>query len=168
MKKRGLRDPDPARMFDLKQKDKKNRSYLGKRIGLAKDAGAEITQAGNGIEHGAGAQNGDVATEHQHRVLPGNLVQDGKHHEHGAEQELVGNGIEILAEHGLLLQGPSKQSIETVAEPSQHKQDQRAFVMAGDQIDHDERHEPHAQQGQLVGRSEQLGKLHFCSPDRSR
>ena len=84
--------------------------------------GRKSRKPGDGVEHGAGAQNRDVAAEHQHGILPGDLVQDGEHHEHGAEQKLVGNGIEILAEHSLLLERSGQQAIEPVAETRQHKQ----------------------------------------------
>ena len=164
MKKCGLREPDPAGMPDLKQHHKENRSHLGKGVGLAKDAGTEVAQAGDGVEHRAGAQNRDIAAEDQHGVLPRNLMQNGQHHEHGAEQKLVRDGIEILAEHSLLLERPRQQSIQAITEAGQDKQHERPPVVAGHQVDHDEGHEHHAQQGELVGRSEQLGQLHCRSP----
>src|ERR1700694_2538380 len=55
VEKRGLSDPDPTRMFDLKQHHEKHRRYLGKRIGLSKDTGTEIAQAGDSVKHSAGA-----------------------------------------------------------------------------------------------------------------
>src|ERR1700682_2322879 len=57
VEKRGLRNPDPAIMLDLKQQHKKNRSYLGKGVGLAEDAGTEVTQAGDGVEYCAGKKD---------------------------------------------------------------------------------------------------------------
>src|SRR6476646_8102013 len=106
MEKRSLREPDPTVMLDLEQHHEKNRRHLGKGVGLAKDAGTEVTQAGDGVEYRAGKKDRYIATENQYGVLPGNLVQNREHHEHGAEQKLVGDGIEILAEHGLLLECP--------------------------------------------------------------
>ena len=57
MKKRGQRNPDPAVMLDLKQQHKKNRSHLGKCVGLAEDAGTEVTQARDGVQHRAGKED---------------------------------------------------------------------------------------------------------------
>ena len=114
----------------------------------------KIAQSGNRVEYSAGAENRNIAAEHQHGVFPGNLVQDSKHHEHGAEEELVGDRIEVLSQNRLLFEGAREQSIETVAHSRQNKQQQGRFVVSRDQVDDDERHEAHPQQGELVGRGQ--------------
>src|SRR5271165_3413534 len=78
-------DPDPPGRVDLVQHDEEYGGYLRESIRLAEDAGAEVAQTGDGVEHGAGAQDGNVAAENQHGELPGNLMQDGEHQEGGAE-----------------------------------------------------------------------------------
>src|SRR5438128_2459187 len=40
-------------------------------------------------------------------------MQNRKHQEHGAQQKLVGDGIEVLAQRGLLFQSAREQAIET-------------------------------------------------------
>ena len=63
-KELSAQNPYSAQRTNLKQKNEKNGANLRESVGLAKDAGTEIAQAGDGIEHGAGAQNRDVAAEH--------------------------------------------------------------------------------------------------------
>ena len=123
--KRCAGDPYPAHPVDLQQENKEDRSDLRKRVGFAKDAGTKIAQPGDGKEHGAGSQDGNVAAENQHRELPLNLVQDREHQEHRAQQEFVGDRIEILAEQGLLVEGSGEQAVEAVAEARDDENNQR-------------------------------------------
>ena len=116
-----LGDPDPAFVPDLKQHHKKDRATWANVLALPKMLGRKSRKPAMAYSTALANKNRDVAAEHQHRILPGNLVQDGEHHEHGAEQKLVRNGIEILPEHGLLLKRPRQQAIQAVAEPRQHK-----------------------------------------------
>src|ERR1700733_13540869 len=160
----GARNPHPAHGPNLKQKNEEDRADLGKSIGLAENAGTEIAQPGYGKQHGAGGENGNIAAENQHRELPLNLVQNGEHQEHGAQQELVGNGIEILAQQSLLVKRSGQQSIQTVAEAGDDENNQRPQISALDQMDHDEGNENHAQQRELVWRREDLGILHGVCP----
>ena len=83
-------------------------------------------------------------------------MHDGEHQKHGAHQQLVGDGIEILPELRLLFERAGEQAVETIAKPSQHEQQQRGDMMISKQIDNDEGKENHAQQSELVGRSQQL------------
>src|SRR5580698_9645623 len=85
----GASDPNPTQRTNLKQENEEHSSDLRKSIGLAEDAGTEIPQAGDGEQHGAGSENGNVATEHEHRKLPRNLVQDRENEKHRAQQKLV-------------------------------------------------------------------------------
>src|SRR5581483_8148943 len=90
---------------------------------------------------------------------PGNLVQDRKHKEHGAEQKFVGNRIQVLSEHGLLFQGARQQAIQPIAETRNYEQDQRPLVVPVELIDHDERQKHHPQQRELVWSRQELGKF---------
>src|ERR1700683_2898837 len=140
----GTGDPYPAHAVDLQQEDEKDRGDLRKSISFAKNAGTEIAQPGDGKEYGAGSKNGNVAAEDQHCELPLNLVQDREHQKHRAQQKLVGNGIEILAQQGLLVQSPGQQSVKAVTEARDHENNQRPEIVALDQMDHDEGNENHA------------------------
>src|SRR5271165_1825934 len=156
----GAGDPDPANRLDQKQQRKEDGGDLGKRVGLAEHAGAKIAQAGDHEEHAADEQNGDVAAEHDHRVFPRNLMLDGKHEKHGAHEQLVGDGIEVLAEQRLLMQSAGQQSVESVAKPGEDKQCERPLEVVLHQIDDDERQKDHAQQRELVGRGQHLAEIH--------
>ena len=92
-------------------------------------------------------------------------MQNRKHQEHCAQQEFVGNRIEVLTKRGLLFQGTREQAIEGITESCQYEQSQRPGIMTANKINDDKRQKRHAQQGQLVRRTEQL--LHGCGLERA-
>src|SRR4029077_8607889 len=154
--KDGACNRDPPRRLDAIQHYEKDRGNLRKRVGLPENAGPEITESSDGIQHGAGGKNGNVAAEDQHSKLPRNLVQNREHREHRAQQELVFDGIEILAEQSLLVQLAGQQAIQAVAESSDHEENQGPAITAVDQFVHDNRNENHPQQRKLVRRGKDL------------
>src|SRR5271156_4920114 len=168
--KSGARNRDPAQWFDEQQQHEENRGDLGEGVGFAEDAGTKIAQAGNHEEHAADHQDGDIAAEDDDRICPGDHPLDGEHEKHGAHQQLVGDGIEILAEQRLLMQGAGEEAVEAIAESGENEERQRPFEIVLDQIDDDEWQEDHPQQGELVGRGEDLPQVHrsFSPPDSSR
>src|SRR5205085_11838871 len=129
---------------------------LSQRVRLAEDAGAEITQSCDGVEDTANQQNANIAAENKYGKFPGNLFDHRKDKKNRAEEHLVGNRIEILAEEGLLMEASGEQTVESVAQAGNDKQDQRSSVVMVEQFDHNEGQEGHARQGQLVGRGEDL------------
>lgn len=140
------RDRDPAAVIDGEQKNKKHRGQLRESIGFAEDAGPKIAQSGDGVKHCAGGKNRNVATENQNCKFPWDFMQDGKHQEHGAEQQFVGNGIEILTEYGLLLEGPGQQTVQAIAESCEYEQNESRTIVPFHEFDHNEGQEHHAQQ----------------------
>ena len=92
------RDPDPADWPDLKQQNEKHRADLAQCIGFAKNARAKVAQSRNGEQDRAGGKDGNITAEDHDRVLPRNLVQDGEHKKHRAQQKLVGDGVQILSQ----------------------------------------------------------------------
>src|SRR4051812_39061299 len=86
--KDGAQDPYPALLQDFKEKHEEYSSDLGKCIGLAENARAEISQSGNREQDGAGRKDRNVTAEDHDGEFPRNLVQDGEHEENCAEQEL--------------------------------------------------------------------------------
>ncbi len=116
-----LSDPDPFHVVNLQQHDKYNSRQLGERICFAEDAGAKITQPGNCVQNCADEKNANVTAEDHHRKLPGYFVNDGKHEEDSAQQELVGDGVEVLSEERLLFEAAGEQAIQAVAYAGQHK-----------------------------------------------
>ena len=107
--------------MDFEQQHKKNGGDLGESVGLAENAGTEIAQSGDGIEHGAGKRMEMSRLNTSTVNFQGILCRIDKHHKHGAEQKFVGDGIEILAEYRLLLESAGEQAVEAVADPGQHK-----------------------------------------------
>ena len=110
-----------------------------------------------------GGDDAEVAAENQHRVLPGNLLHERKHQEQRAEQQLVGDWIEILPEQRLLMQGARQQSVESVAQSRGNQQAERPGPVAIDDRNDDEGNEDQAQQRDLVRRRQELA-LHPLPP----
>src|ERR1700685_687531 len=137
--KDSARNPYPARRPYGKQQRKEHGGDLREGIGFAKDAGAQIAQSGDGKQHGTGGQDGNIAAEHQHRKLPRNLVQDRQHQKHGAQQELVRDGVEILAEQSLLVQFAGQQTVEAVAESRDHEENQGPEIAGLDEFNQNKR-----------------------------
>jgi len=159
-------DPHPLSVFHLKKHHENHGGQLGKSVGFAEDAGAEIAQSDNGIKQSADQHNADVAAEYHHRVFPGNLVQNRKHHKNGAQQHFVGDGVEILAEQSLLMKPTGQQAVKTVAQTSEHEQKKRPAVTILKHFNNDERQERQPDQGELVGSSQDLRKLKRSVPGR--
>ena len=162
-KKNRARNPYPTYRFHFKQKDEKQRADLRKGIGLAEDAGAEIPQSGDREQDGAGGENRYVAAENHNRELPRNLVKYGEHKKQRAEQEFVGDGIEVLAEQRLLMKPASEQAVEAIAEPGDDKEREGPEVVSVDKMDDDEGDEHHPEQRELIGSGEDLRELHAGS-----
>src|SRR5271165_2951206 len=155
-KKYRARDPNPAQRTNLKQKDEENSADLREGVGLAKNTGAEVSQPSNREQHCAGGKNRNITAEDQHGEFPRDLVQDGEHEKHGAEQKFIRHRIKILAEQCLLVQFSGEQAVEAIAKPGDHENDQRPEIAAFHQMNHDERNENHPQQGELVGRASRM------------
>ena len=156
----GARDPDPACGLDQQQQHKEDRGHLGEGVGFSEDAGTEIAQAGDHEQHAADQQDRNVAAEHDDRIFPGNQLFDGEDEKHGTHQQLVGDGIEILAEERLLMQGASEEAIEAVAYSGQNEECQRPLEIVFNQIDDDEGQKDHPQQRELIGSGQDLPEIH--------
>src|SRR6267143_5631666 len=57
---------------------------------------------------------------------------------------------------------PGEEAVEAVAHSGENEQRQRPFEIVLDHIDDDERQENHPQQRELVGRGQDLAKVHRC------
>src|SRR5271157_4005997 len=155
-------NPDPAYGLDELQQHEENRSHLREGVGLAKNAGTKVAQSGNHEQHAAYQHDGDVAAENHDGVFPLNQIAllDREHQKHGAHQQLVGDGVEILAENRLLMEPAREQAIQAITQSGKNEQHQRPFEIVLDQIDDDEGQENHAQQRELVGRGQDLPEVH--------
>src|SRR6185437_653517 len=155
---------DPLRPMHRQQQDKEHSQHLRGGVGFAEDAGPEIAQAGGGIEDRTHHQDRNIAPEHHDRELPGNAVQQGKHQEHGAHQHLVGHGVEILAQPGLLVETPGQLAVKKISDSSRYKKAERPLIVSAQQAEHDEGKKDHAQQRELIGNVKELCEFHSRSP----
>src|SRR5580698_10880430 len=62
------------------------------------------------------------------------------------------------------MKGAGQQAIQSVTEAGRHKNHQRPKIVPLHKMDHDEGNKNHPQQGELVGRGEQLRKLQRRPP----
>jgi hypothetical protein len=96
---------------------------------LAEDAGAEIAHAETDVEQRGDDENAQVAAKNQDRDTPRHQLLMHEDQEQGAEQELVGHGIQVLADLGLLLEQARGQAIETITESGDDKEAKRGPVV---------------------------------------
>ena len=61
-------------------------------------------------------QNADVPAENQDGIRPWNLVRERQYQEQGTQKQLVRDRVQVLAEHGLLVQDAGQLPIEHVAD----------------------------------------------------
>ena len=147
VKEAALHHRHPRLRGDLRQHDEEHGRNLAEGTRLAEDAGAKVAHANRRVQHDTGGDDDEVAAEHDDGVLPGNLLDERQHKKQRAEQQLVGDGIEILAQHGLLIQHARQQPIESIAESGDDQQAERPSPIAIEDVDDDERNEDQPQQG---------------------
>ena len=84
------------------------------RVELAEEAGTEISKCIRSEEQGGDEQDAEVPAEDQDSHVARNEADVGEDQEERAEQELVGDGVEIEAESGLLAEPAGEQAVEAV------------------------------------------------------
>src|SRR5262249_33921464 len=139
---------DPGVTADLMQQDEQHGQDLGHRVGLAQPARAENLHGASDVKQRANDHDERVTAKNQYRYTPIDFVHGRENDKHGAQQQLVSDGIEILAERGPLLKQTGKQAVQTVGDAGHHKDGERPSVMAAKYRDYGERHKNQAQQGQ--------------------
>ena len=101
---------------DLIHQDEGEAEDLHQGIELAEQAGAEVAERAGGEEQGGDEQDSQVATEDEDGDITWDQAHVGEGEEERAEQEFVGDGVEILAEDSALRERPCEQAVEAVAE----------------------------------------------------
>ena len=119
---------------------------LDQGVELAEQAGAEVAQGAGGEEQGGDEQDAEVAAEDQHGDVARDQAHVGEDQEEGAEQELVGDGVEVLAEGGALGEPAGEQAVEAVAEAGEDEEGEGEAVAAVEDFDDQEwdDEQPHA------------------------
>ena len=116
------KDDHPLRGRELMEQDDGDCGDLSYGVGFAEDAGAELAPADNRVHNGSDEKDADIAPEDQDRDSGGHQALIHKDEEKGAEQEFVGDGVEILAERGALLQYASEKAVKGVGESRDDKE----------------------------------------------
>ncbi len=125
-------------------------------VGLAQPAGPENLHGPGDVEQSADDHDDGIAAEDQNRDPPFDLSHRREHQEHGAEQQLVGNRIQVLAERGLLLHQAGQQAVQPVTDAGDDEDCQRPAIVAAQHGDHGKGHKDQPQQREQVGRGTQL------------
>ena len=98
---------------------------LNDSVEFAEQAGAEVAQGASGEEQGGDEQDAEVAAEDEDRDVTRHEVHVGEHEEERAEQQLVGDGVQILAEGGALREPSGEEAIEAVREAGEDEEARR-------------------------------------------
>ncbi len=126
---------------------------------FAKDARREWAVAGDEDDDGGDGEHEDVAADDDDGGPPGDASFIGEDDEGRGEQEFIGDGIEVGAEGGALVESTREEAIDGVAEAGDDEDEQSPFVaLIGDECQED-RQEAEAEQSDLVGYGEDPSSL---------
>src|ERR1700743_3559284 len=121
---------------------------------FAEDAGRKRAVAGDENDDGGNGEHEDVATDDDDGGPPGDAGFVGEDDEGRGEQEFVGDGVEVGAEGGTLIETAREQAVDGVAQACDDENEQSPFVaLIGDEGQKD-RKEPETEKGDLVGYGE--------------
>jgi len=124
---------------------------LGSSRELAVDAGRERPVAGDQQNYDRDNENQHIAAENKNREPPRQLPLKRQKNERGRQQEFVGNGVEIRAEGGALIQTAREQTVNPIGKAGDNKNQERpAVTIVSDEHEKD-RQEAEAQKRDLVG-----------------
>ncbi len=91
---------------------------------LAEDAGGERAIAGDQDDDGGDGEHEDVAADDDDGGPPGDAGFVGEDDEGRGEQEFVGDGVEVGAEGGTLIESAGEQAVDGVAEAGDDEYEQ--------------------------------------------
>jgi len=137
-------------MPDLSDQDCGEPEYLHDRVEFAEQAGAEVFERAGGEEQGRDEQDSEVAAEDEHGDIARHEIHVGEDEEEGAEEELVGDGIEVLTEAGALGEHAREQAVEAVAKASENEEAESEAVAAIEDRDNEERDDEQTRQREQV------------------
>ncbi len=141
---------------DLIDEDEGEAEDLDEGVEFAEQAGAEVAQGVGGEEQGGNEQDAEVAAEDQHGDVARDQAHVGEDKKQRAEEEFVGDGVEIETEGGALGEHAREQAVEAVAEAGQHEQGEGEVVAAVEDCDDQERDDEQTQQREQIGDGAEL------------
>src|ERR1051326_4520011 len=115
------------------------------------------------VEQRANDQNNDVAAEDQDRYRPADDVRNREHQKHGAQEQLVGDRVQILAQRCFLLQYAGQEAVQSISDSGGHKDDQRPAIVLLLDCDYYKRNKDQAHQREQVGGGAELAQHYCCS-----
>jgi len=116
-----------------------NQSDLEKGGGFAEETGRERAVALNDENNGGDDEHEHIAAEDDDGEPPGDFFTHGENDEGRGEQQFVGDGIEIGAKGGFLLEGASEKAVDDVGEGDEHEDDESPTVFVVDDQNEEER-----------------------------
>ena len=126
---------------------------------LAEDAGRERAVAGDEDDDDGDGEHEDVAADDDDGGPPGDAGLVRENDKGRGEQEFVGNGIEVGAERGALIESAREEAIDAVAEARDDENKQSPTVTLISDERQEDRQEPEAEQSDLVGYGEDPSSL---------
>jgi len=115
-------DDNPFGCCELLEDNDRDGGDLRNCVCLPQDAGSELATTRNGIHHCGNQQDTDVASKHQHGHGGGHQAFMHQDKEESAQQQLVRDGVEIMAEDRALLQHASEDPIESIGKPGGYEE----------------------------------------------
>ena len=151
---------------DLVDEDEGEAQDLDERVELAEQGGAEVAEGAGGEEQGGDEQDSEVAAEDEDGDITRDQAHVGEDQEEGAEEELVGDGVEILAEDGALGERASEEAVEAVAEAGDDEESECDAIVAVQDGDDQKRDDEEPHEREQIGSGAKLGeKRHLVWAD---
>ena len=135
---------------------------LDEGVELAEEAGVEVAEGVGGEEQRGDEQDAEVAAEDEHGDVTRHESDVGEDEEESAEEELVGDGIEIEAEGGALGEPAGEQAVECVGDAGEHEEGEGDLVAAVEYLDDEEWNDEEPHDGEEVGRGAELAQERHC------
>jgi len=142
----------PVSCGDLVEQGSGDGGDLGKGVCFAKEAGPELAAADGCVEDGRDEQDAHIASEDEDGHGGGDEVFVEQDEKQGAEQELVGHGVKVGANHGALVKKACEGAVERVGKSRDDEKPKAEQVVIFKDGRYQERGEADAQQRKQVGR----------------
>jgi len=143
---------------DLVDEDEGEAQDLHQRVELAEQGGAEVAERAGGEEQGGDEQDSEVAAEDEDGDITRDQAHVGEGQEEGAEEELVGDRVEILAEDGALGERASEEAVEAVAEAGDDEESECDAIVAVQDGDDQKRDDEEPHEREQIGSGAKLGE----------
>src|ERR1700722_2853594 len=121
VQRRGPNGDKIARRIKRADQHCRERDNLGQGVGLAVNTGTKIPHSNADIQDRGNDQNAKVAPKYQHCYPPADEAFVVQHQKHCAQQQLVRDRVEVLPEHGALMQQSCQQSVKAIGDSSEEE-----------------------------------------------